>query len=65
MLTRAHSKLAIEVNPYDGKLDINVGLDWIYDIEKLFDYENNLDNRKVKIIVTKLKGHASLWWEQL
>ena len=51
--------------PYDGKLDTNVVLDWIFDMEKLFEYENTLDNRKVKIAVTRLKSHASLWWEHL
>ena len=65
MLSRANAKLAIEVTPHDRNLDINVVLDWIFDIEKFFDYENTPDNRKVKIVVTKLKGHASLWWEHL
>ena len=27
--------------------------------------KNTLDNRKVNIVVTRLKGHASLWWEHL
>ena len=40
-------------------------LDWISDMEKFFEYENTLDNRKVKILVTRLKDHASLWWEHL
>ena len=65
VLTREHSKPIIEVTPYDGKLDINVLLDWISDITKLFEYENTPNNRKVDIFVTKLKGHASLWWEHL
>ena len=34
-------------------------------MEKFFEYENTLDNRKVKIAVTRMKGHASLWWEHL
>ena len=34
-------------------------------MEKFFEYENTLDNRKVKIVVTRLKGHALLWWEHL
>ena len=34
-------------------------------MEKFFEFENTLDNRKVKIVVTRLKGHASLWWEHL
>ena len=34
-------------------------------MENFFEYENTLDNRKVKITVTMLKGHVSLWWEHL
>ena len=34
-------------------------------MDKLFEYENTPDNRKVKIAVTSLKGHESLWWENL
>ena len=34
-------------------------------MENFFEYENTLDNRKVKITVTRLKGRASLWWEHL
>ena len=65
VLTRANARHAIEVVPYDGKLDPNVLLDWILDMENFFEYENTPDNRKVKIAVTRLKGHASLWWEHL
>ena len=55
----------MEVVLYDGKLDPNVVLNWISNMEKFFEYENTPDNRKVKIVVTRLKGHASLWWENL
>ena len=54
VLSRANAKLSIEVKSYDGKLDITVVLDWISNIEKFFDYENTPNNRKVKIVVTKL-----------
>ena len=49
-MSRENSKPTIEVVPYDGKLDPNDVLDWISDVE---------------IVVTRLKGHASLWWENL
>ena len=65
VLSRANSKPVVEVVPYDGKLDTNVVLDWISDMGKFFEYKNTPDNRKVKIDVTRLKGHASLWWEHL
>ena len=65
VLNRAHLKPAIEVVLYDGKLDTNAVLDCIYDMEKFFEYEKTLDNRMVKIVVTRLKGCALLWWEHL
>ena len=61
VLTRDNAKPIVEVTPYDGKLDINAMLDWISNIGKFFDYENTLDNRKLNIVVTKLKSHASVW----
>ena len=65
VLSRKNSNPTIEFVAYDGKLDTNVVLDWILDMEKFFEYEKIHDNRKVKIIVTRLKGHASIWWEHL
>ena len=34
-------------------------------MEKFFEYANTPNNRMVNIVVTRLKGHASLWWEHL
>ena len=65
VLSRVHSNPAIKLVPYNRKLDTNVVLDWISKMEKLFECEGTLDNKKVKIVVTRLKGHASLWWERL
>ena len=65
LLSRENLNPIVELVPYDGKLDTNAMLDWISEMEKLFDYEKTHDNRKLNIIVTRLKGHASLWWENL
>ena len=32
-------------------------------MEKFFDYEETKDEKKVNFVVTKLKGHATLWWD--
>ena len=34
-------------------------------MDKYFDYENVAQDKKVKFAVTKLKGHATLWWESM
>eukprot|EP00253_Pinus_taeda_P027252 PITA_27252 len=32
-------------------------------MEKFFDYEETEDEKKVKFAITKLKGHAAIWWD--
>lgn len=50
---------------YGGKLDSDELVDWITKMEKYFEYENIPEDKKVNIASTKLKSHASLWWEHL
>jgi hypothetical protein len=40
-------------------------LDWISALDKYFDYEEIDDEKKVNHAVTRLKGHATLWWDEL
>ena len=48
---------------YQGGLNPEELIDWINGMEKFFDYEETEDEKKVKIVVTELKGHATLWWD--
>jgi hypothetical protein len=50
---------------YEGNLDVEGLLDWIRAIDKYFDYEDVEEDKKVKHAVTRLKGHATLWWDEL
>jgi hypothetical protein len=34
-------------------------------MEKYFDYEDVDEGMKVRHVVTRLKGHATLWWDKL
>ena len=52
-----------DVSNYSGGLNPEELLDWINDMEKLFDYEEMNEEKKVKFDVKKLKGHTSLWWD--
>jgi hypothetical protein len=53
----------IEVMIYEGDLNVEELLDWISDLDKYFYYEEIDDEKKVKHAVTRLKGHAYLWWD--
>jgi hypothetical protein len=55
----------IEVPMYEGNLDVEELLDWVRSMDKHFDYEEVDEKKKVKQVVTGLKGHAVLWWDKL
>eukprot|EP00253_Pinus_taeda_P036230 PITA_36230 len=50
---------------YDGSLSIDVVLDWISEMDKYFECEEVSEDRRVKFAATKLKGHATLWWDSV
>jgi hypothetical protein len=55
----------MEVSMYEGNLNVEELLDWISSLDKYFDYEEIDDEKKVKHVVTRLKGHTALWWDEL
>jgi hypothetical protein len=55
----------IDIPMYEGNLDTEELLDWIRAMEKYFDYEYFNKDKKVKHAITRLTGHATLWWDEL
>jgi hypothetical protein len=55
----------MDIPMYEGNLDVEELLDWIRALDKYFDYEDVEEDKKVKHVVTRLKGHATLWWDEL
>ena len=57
------SKPRLEVLVFTGGLNPKELIDWVNDMDKFFDYEEMEEGKRVKFVVTKLKGHAALWWD--
>jgi hypothetical protein len=55
----------MDIPAYEGSLDAEELLDWIRSLDTYFDYEDIEEDKKVRHVVTKLKGHAALWWDEL
>ena len=53
------------IQVYQGNLDVEEFLDWIRTLDKYFNYEDVKEDKKVKHGITRLKGHATLWWDEL
>jgi hypothetical protein len=64
-IARMSSKTKMDILTYEGNMDAEELLDWIRGLDTYFDYEDIKEDKKVKHVVTKLKGHASLWWDEL
>jgi hypothetical protein len=55
----------MDIPVYEGNLDAEKLLDWIRALDTYFDYEDVEEDKKVKHVVTRLKGHATFWWDEL
>jgi hypothetical protein len=64
-ITRMSSKTKMDIPVYEGILNAEELLDWIRALNTYFDYEDIKEDKKVRNVVTKLKGHATLWWDEL
>lgn len=58
-----HGDLRLRVDPlqFSGTLQAKVYIDWLHEIEKIFDYKEVSDRVKVKMITIKLKVTTSAW----
>jgi hypothetical protein len=65
VVARMGAKEKMDIPVYEGNLDVEELLDWIRALDTYFDYEDVEEDKKVKHVVTKLKGHAALWWDEL
>jgi len=50
---------------YEGNLNVDELHDWINAKDKYFDYQDVGEDKRVKYDVTRLEGHAALWWDEL
>jgi hypothetical protein len=55
----------MDILVYEGNLDVEELLDWIRALDTYFDYEDVEEDKKVKHAIKRLKGHATLWWDEL
>ncbi|XP_071708618.1 uncharacterized protein [Rutidosis leptorrhynchoides] len=40
-------------------------IEWLHTVERVFDLKDIHEHLKVKLVATKLRKHASLWWENV
>lgn len=61
----ASSKPRLEIVAYNGGLNPEELVDCINTVDKHFDFVEMPEDKKVKFAVTRLQGHALLWWDSV
>lgn len=57
--------IQIDLPEFEGLLDPDESLNWLHTIEKILEYKEVPQECIIKFVAIKLKGNASLWWENL
>ena len=57
--------IKVDIQHFTGEEQPKEVLDWLNEAEKVFEFLNLPKNKKVKLMVIKLKGYASSWWQQV
>ena len=61
----ATSRPRPEFPTYDGSLFVEHLIEWISELDNYFDFDEVEEDKRVKLVVTRLKGHTSLWWDSV
>ena len=48
---------------FNGNLIAKDFVDWLNQVERIFEYQEIPDHKRVKLVAIKLKGRASARWE--
>jgi hypothetical protein len=64
-IAKMGTKAKMDIPVYEGNLDAKEILDWIRALDTYFNYEYIEEDKKVRHVVMRLKGHPALWWDEL
>ena len=54
----AHHDFKIDISEFEGKLDPDEFLDWLQPVERVFDFKDIPDEKKVKLVALKLRRYV-------
>ena len=57
--------IKVDIPHFTGEEQLGEVLDWLNEVERVFEFLNLPENKKVKMVVIKLKGYTSSWWQQV
>jgi len=61
----AHLDFKVDIPEFEGQLDPDQFIDWLQTVERVFEYKDIPDDKKVKLVALKLRRYASIWWQNV
>ena len=58
-------KVKAEIPTFNGNVDIEGCLDWLYEVETFFEVMEVPEDLRVPLVAYKLKGGAGAWWHRV
>ena len=55
----------VEIPEFEGQLNPDDFLEWLSTVERVFEYKDIPDDKKVKLVALKLRKYASIWWNNV
>ncbi|KAK0598709.1 hypothetical protein LWI29_037260 [Acer saccharum] len=55
----------VKIPEFEGKMQPDEFIEWLNTVDRIFEYQEVPEHRKVKLVAIKLRKHASFWWENL
>jgi len=52
----------VDIPEFEGKLDPDEFLDWLQIVERVFNYKDISNEKKIKLVALKLRKYTSTWW---
>ncbi|VFQ73778.1 unnamed protein product [Cuscuta campestris] len=59
------SDFKVDILTFEGKNDPDEFLKWLETVERVFDFKDVPEEKKVKLVALKLRKYASTWWSNL
>jgi len=50
-----------EILEFNGGMQAEEFLDWLANVEEIFDFKDVSEDRKVKLVATRLRGRDKAW----
>ena len=62
---RGYGDFKVDIPEFEGQLDPDIFLDWLQTVERVFEYKDIPEGKKVKLVALKLRKYASIWWSNV